>query len=341
MVDTDDDTGDDSPDGASRALTARRPPPSRLPAARSLADAAPGEMVYVDRHGQSLSPRQVRAMYAASWAFMLAGGGLVGVVYGVLVSPTVGVIAAVTVELLTLLRMRHWPALRAALAHVAVQQWEQAHAALLALEGRRLPAGQRQTVQVILAGVEALLGQPQQAVDRLDRVRPLLAAWSGYGSRLLRCQAASVRAGALTTLGRFEDARRARDELAGAATRTADRQRGDYLDMIIQSTDLQIASEADTPDALPDDDTLHRWARAALGRTRFGELLVSLAWAFQRRGDDDMARPLLSEAPSRIPRWSLDVTSPRLDAWAKDRFRAWGIEAWSPGMVEELGMPRS
>ena len=34
--------------------------------------------------------------------------------------------------------------------------------------------------------------------------------------------------------------------------------------------------------------------------------------------DDDMARHLLAEAPSRIPRWSLDRTSPRLDAWAKD-----------------------
>ncbi len=334
MIDDDRDRDDDADQGASKALTAPTPTPARLPIARSLADATTGQVVYVNRRGQSLSARQVRAMNAASWALMLAGGGLVGVAYGALVSPTVGVIAAVAVELLTLLKLRHWPAVRTALAHVAGHRWEQAHAALLALEGRRLPAGQRQTTQVLLAAMEALLGQPQQAIDRLERVRPMFAAWSGYGSRVLRCQAASVRAGALATLRRFDDARRACDELVGeasAATGPPDRQRGDYLDMIVQSTELHIAAEADTPDALPDEDTLHRWARAALGRSRFGEMLVSLAWAFHRRGDDDMARHLLSEAPSRIPRWSLDVTSPRLDAWAKDRLRAWGIDSAPPG----------
>ena len=87
-----------------------------------------------------------------------------------------------------------------------------------------------------------------------------------------------------------------------------------------------IAAEADKPDVLPDDDTLHRWARSALGRTKFGELLVSLAWAFDRRGDDDMARHLLAEAPSRIPRWSLDKTAPRLNAWATTTAAAWKMD---------------
>jgi hypothetical protein len=140
---------------------------------------------------------------------------------------------------------------------------------------------------------------------------------------------AAVRSGALATLQRFDEARHARDQLvreAAAATGASARQRGDYLEMMVEATELTIAAAADTPDALPDDDTLHRWARAALGRTRFGEILVSLAWAFHRRGDDDMARHLLAEAPSRIPRWSLDKTSPRLDAWAKESARAWGIE---------------
>ena len=86
-----------------------------------------------------------------------------------------------------------------------------------------------------------------------------------------------MRATALATLGRFEDARRARDLLvreAAAATGAADRPRGDYLEMLVQATELKIAADADAPDALPDNDTLHRWARAALGRTRFGEMLV-------------------------------------------------------------------
>jgi hypothetical protein len=98
--------------------------------------------------------------------------------------------------------------------------------------------------------------------------------------------------------------------------------------MLVQGTELKIAADADAPDALPDDNALHGWARAALGRSRFGDMLVSLAWAFHRRGDDDMARHLLAEAPSRITRSSLPRTSPRLHAWAKDRARAWGIDGF-------------
>ena len=140
-----------------------------------------------------------------------------------------------------------------------------------------------------------------------------------------------MKAEVLATLGRFEEARRARDELvreAAAATGASGRPRGDYLDMLVQGTELKIAADAETPDALPDDNTLHGWARAALGRSRFGDMLVSLAWAFHRRGDDDMARHLLAEAPSRIARSSLPQTSPRLHAWAQDRARAWGVDGF-------------
>jgi len=320
---------DDGGDGGATALTVPPAKPARLVVARSLAAAAPGETVFVDQRGQSLSPRQVTTMKAVFWTFMVAAGALVGVLYADLFSPTVGVITAVAAELLAISRMRHWPAYRGAMAQAAAYQWEDARVALLALEAKRLPAGYRQPVQVVLAELDALLGQPQAAVDRLARTQTKRARWRGYGSRLLRCQAAWVRAGALATLGRFDEARRARDDLveeAAAMTGASDRRRGDYLEMLVQLTELAIAAAADTPDALPDPDTLHQWARAALGRTRFGELLVSLAWAFHRRGDDDMARHLLAEAPSRIPRWSLDRTSPRLDAWAKERARAWGID---------------
>ena len=325
--DDDDDDGDERDAGASKALLAQRVSTSRLPVARSLADAALGEMVFVGGRGQTLTRRQVTASWAAYWALVVGAGASVGVMYGVLISPTVGVIAGVAVELLTILKMRHWPAFRTALADVAACRWEAAYSALLALEQKKAPASRHPTAQVLLATLESLLGQPQQALDRVERAQPALAKL-GQGSHVLRCQAAGVRAAALATLGRFDDARRARDQLvreAAAAAGGSDRPRGDYLEMLVQATELKIAADADAPDALPDDDTLHRWARAALGRTRFGEMLVCLAWAFHRRGDDDMARHLLAEAPSRIPRSSLETTSPRLAAWAKERARAWEI----------------
>ena len=325
MVD-EDDRGDDT-----RALLA--PPvkvnPSRLPVARSLADAAPGEMVIVNRHGQSLTTRQATRSTVASWAIIIASPVAVGFIYGALLSPLVGVVAGAALQLVTFFRLRHWPAMRGAIAHAVASQWEDAHAALLDLEKKRLPAHQRVTAQVLLAALEELLGQPQQAIDRLDRVHADLSTWRTR-SHVLRCQAASLKAEALATLGRLDEARRARDELvreAAAATGAPGRARGDYLEMIVQGAELKIAVEADTPDALPDDNTLHLWARAALGRSRFGEMLVSLAWAFHRRGDDDMARHLLAEAPSRIPRSSLPQTSPRLHAFAQEKAREWGIDA--------------
>ena len=332
MVDEDgDDDGTEEGGGsASKALLARPVSTSRLPVARSLADAAAGEMVFVSGRGQTLTRRQVAAARAGYWAIVVGGGLAVGFAYGVAFSPTVGVIAGVGMELLSIFKLRHWPAFRSALADVAACRWEAAHSTLLALEQKRAPAGRHPTGQVLLATLESLLGQPQQALDRLERTQAALAKLR-EDSGVLRCQAASMRATTLATLGRFEDARRARDQLvreAAAATGGPDRPRGDYLEMLVQATELKIAADADAPDALPDDDTLHRWARAALGRTRFGEMLVSLALAFHRRGDDDMARHLLAEAPSRIPRSSLETTSPRLDAWAKERARAWGIAEW-------------
>jgi hypothetical protein len=284
-------------------------------------------MVFVNHRGQSLTIRQVTLAKARFWVTVVAGGVTVGLVYGAVISPLWGLLAGVAVELLALLKLRHWPAMRTALAQMAACRWEEAHATLVALTGKRLSDGYRQTAQVQLAVLESLLGQPQQSLDRLDRVQPELLRWR-RGSRVLRCQAAGMRAGALATLGRFDEARSAHDQLVreAGATEPADRPRGDYLDMLVQASALGIAAAADTPDALPDYDTLHSWARAALGRSRFGDMLVSLAWAFHRRGDDDMSRHLLTEAPSRVTRWSLDKTIPRLDAWAKERARVWGID---------------
>jgi tetratricopeptide (TPR) repeat protein len=332
----------DSDESASTALRVLPEPASRLQVARSLADAAPGEMVVIDRHGRSISARQFNRVTVVSWVSLVATGAFVGVVYGALISPLVGVLSGVAVELITLFRMRHWPAYRAAFALAASHRWEDAHAALLALEQKSLPAAQRMSAQVLLAELDALLGRPQEALNRLQRTQPDRTTWRRRYSHVVRCQAAWVRAGALATLDRFDEAARARDELlreSAAATGGSGRPRGDYFEMLVQGAELTIAAASDRPELLPDDDTLHRWARAALGRTSFGEILVSLAWAYRRRGDDDMARHLLAEAPSRIPRWSLDKTIPRLDAWARAIAQTWQIKLPTPPIPSPSPIP--
>jgi hypothetical protein len=329
---TDDDGGGDV--GVNGLLVQPVNPP-RFTAARSLAEAAAGETVMFNRRGQTLNPRQVRAAKVVAWAKTVATligcGAIVGLPLGwTLSSPLAGVIAGIAFDVVALYFGRHVRAFRVALAQGASYRWEEAHATLVGLEGKPLSTGLREMLQVRLANLELLIGQPQQAIDRLARAQADLSTGRG-NTPLRRCQVAGVRAGALAALGRIDEARTARDELMRAvadATGPGNQRRGDYTELLVQEIELDIAAAAETPEALPDDDTLHRWARAALGRTSFGEMLVSLAWAFHRRGDDDMARHLLAEAPSRIPRSSLENTAPKLAAWAKTTAQVWGIQGY-------------
>jgi hypothetical protein len=308
-------------DQAPHAMVAGSHPPHPRPA-RSVAEAAPGEMIYIDRRAEVIGPRRLLAMKVGGWT-MLGGTVLAsGILYGFWFSPLVGVAVAGAVGGFAWFRLRHWPAFRTAIALMAAYRWEEGHAALLALERKSLSASWRRQVQIGLAALEVLLGQPETALGRLDRAREQLRGSSRGYAMLTRWRAASIRAGVLARLGRLDEARQQRDELVAeiaAWEKRRGRPRGEILDIYVQSAQLTVAFEADAPGELPDDETLHKWARAALARTKFGELLVGLAWAFHRRGDSDMALHLLAESASRIVRPSLPVTAPRLHAWAEEQ----------------------
>jgi hypothetical protein len=326
--------GVEDEDRAGRVLVTSQPGslagPPRLRLARSLAEAAPGEALMIGARGQTLGPRQVAMIKLGPWATAGAAAAVAGLAWGVLFSPLAGVVATIATGALTRFQLRHWPALRTAVALSAAYRWEEAHSALLALEQKKLPRAHRESVQVSLGALDALLGRPEAALHRLDAVLSCLSGSSKSDRIFNRWRAAAVRGGVLAGLGRLDEARRQRDELAGEITARearSGRPRGDFLEMLLQSVQLRVAFEADAPGELPDDATLHQWARHLLGCTQFGETLVSLAWAFHRRGDDDMARHLLAEAPSRSPRSSLPTAAPRLHAWAQERAAAWGLSA--------------
>ena len=78
------------------------------------------------------------------------------------------------------------------------------------------------------------------------------------------------------------------------------------------------------PDELPDDLELHDWARSALGDNAGGGRLGLLAWAFDRRGDQDMSALLLGEVESHlpVPLARLAPMVPRLHAWLAPRIAA-------------------
>ncbi|HEU4408516.1 MAG TPA: hypothetical protein VFS43_24855 [Polyangiaceae bacterium] len=297
-------------------------PPALIPAP-SLAEAKPGELLLLDGRGNVVGPRQLALVKARSWGLVGLMVGGVGLLYAAMFGPAAGAAVAAFTAAAMGFQLRHWPAFRAAHALVANYQWEEAHAAFVALESKALPRGLRVAAAVTQSALDGLLGRAQSALERLDRVLPKLrGSWAGGGA-VQRWRAGCLRAAALARLGRLDEARRQRDEVATwARGRGA---RGEFYAFMLESLELTIAVEADAPHELPDDATLHQWARGALLRTQYGEMLVSLAWAFHRRGDDAMARHLLAEAPSRMPRYSLHVTAPRLHAWAEERRAAWSL----------------
>jgi tetratricopeptide (TPR) repeat protein len=65
----------------------------------------------------------------------------------------------------------------------------------------------------------------------------------------------------------------------------------------------------------PLEEELHDWARRALEYSHTGVEVAAIGWAFERRGDDEMARFLASEALDRIHYPYLATWWPALQQW--------------------------
>jgi tetratricopeptide (TPR) repeat protein len=289
--------------------TAARP---RLRVASSIATARAGEILAVDKRGRVLGTRQRRWANVTGWAVLGGSVALNGGLYAAMFSPTAGAVAALATAGFLYFRLRSWPAYRAAMALVAHSRWEEAHAELLRLNDKGLSRTTRRAARVTVGAIDQTLGRHQAALEWVD---PVLAD-VGHTQTVVRWQAETVRALALSQLGRLAEARRSLASFPSDGP--------EYVELMRRGIALALAFEADAPESLPADEVLHEWARAALLRSKFGGSLISLSWAFHRRGDDDMARHLLAESTSRIPRPSLATAQPRLHAWAEERRAAWG-----------------
>lgn len=69
------------------------------------------------------------------------------------------------------------------------------------------------------------------------------------------------------------------------------------------------------------EDELHDWARKALAYSHTGVELASLGWAFERGGDEEMARLLATEALDRMHYPYLATWWPALQHWLDSRER--------------------
>jgi tetratricopeptide (TPR) repeat protein len=297
------------------AVTSESEPEWRL--ARSLDEARVGEVMMLDQHGDVLPPSRIRWIWARSWLATGAMGAALGVSSALLLGSAAFGGAALGIYLGAFLwQLRHRAALRRVLALCAAGRREEAQAALADLESQKLPVHYRPILDMLSGNLAFLQGKFDDALARYERVIQRYRPVGGGPTHPIYWICAFNRVQLLASSGELERALSFRAELEDAP-------RGSYFEMDRMLTDLLLAFHAGAVDNLPAD--LYDWAKAALKTNRFGLNVVLLAWAFHRRGEDDMARMLLREAPARLAGHYLADSAPRVHAWMQAKREEWKL----------------
>lgn len=276
----------------------------------SLDTAKPGEVLLLDDQGQVLPPRAMRRAAVVGWSvvggLVIAGSAAMSVLAGPVIGAATGLVTLTTLAF----HARAGREFRRALAMASAGRRDDALAAVAALEKRHLGEQFPPFIDYLQGKLEWQRGNFDAALRRYERARAILAQRRRHRGMYWVCS--FDRAQLLAAMGKVEFAKTARIELEQAP-------RGDYFAMELALTDLMIAFHADDPEALPDDQELYEWAKAALRTSRFGVSVVLLAWAFRRRGDEDMAGHMLLEAPTRLETEFLGECAPRLAKWLAEQ----------------------
>jgi hypothetical protein len=294
----------------SEALATRSPPP-KLELAHSLDSVRVGQVVALDADGDVYTKARLRRRSIALWTFSVVVWGWVilsgGLSLWLLPYLVPGAAIAWWVHATA-------KPVRKAFALLAANRDAEAEALLLR-QSRKLRWGLpslRREAQRLLAMLAWRRGDRPRALTLLDA---LIEQTRGNQSHsritthwLCRC----ARAKLLVIMGRGEGVSLA--ELDGAP-------QGEYFMAERRDLALIIAFHAGDPASLPDDATLHDWARRVLGMSVYDTALGYLAWAFHARGDDDMAGHLHRETLDRMESIGGDRLDPRLREW---------LAAWTP-----------
>jgi hypothetical protein len=195
-------------------------------------------------------------------------------------------------------------------ALIAASRFDEAYELLYRIDGSRLPAAHRAFVAEQLGFTTWLRGEHETALAWYGRAvaegQGEVAWWSRY-----------QRAHLLVILGRDDERAALQSELDLAPA-------GVVRSVMKQELKLAQAFYGDRTDDLPGALTLVGWAEVAVARRSGGDELVYLAWAFWRRGDDELARRygLEAAATMRIP---LHRSQPKLHAWLEERCTEWSM----------------
>ncbi len=305
----------DEQSSASMALMKIEEPAWKL--APSLEDAQVGEVMMLDQHGRVLSPGRIRWLWLRSWLTAGSMGAALGVTASLLLGSAVwGGAAAVAYGGILVWQMRHRSALRRVLALCAAGKRDEARAALDHLKSQRMPAQYTPVLDMLTGNLAFLQGDFEEALAYYERVIDQHRPIDHSRAHPIYWICAFNRVQLLAASGQLDRARSLRPELDSAPS-------GEYFAMDRMLTDLLLAFHLGNVAML--DGDLYDWAKAALKTNRFGLNVVLLSWAFSQRGDREMARHLLREAPQRLTGHFLQDSAPKVHAWMEEKKIEWNI----------------
>lgn len=300
--------------------------PARIELASSLKDAKAGQMVVLGRDGDVLSPRGrfVAGLRQATPVALAAGiaGGIATAVTGASLAPALLTVGAATAGYALWNRAR-WKPYRRVLALVNAHRYADAKALLSSIL-ESPPRGGRVFLLLELARITKRVGETQAALTHYQTVSAITER-SGKPARrtyywLARCGVGAC----LAVLDRPAEAAAIRAELSDAPSGDFFTTWRRYLTMRIAFSRREWSGGADAE--------LYDWAKDALATNLLGTSLALLVWAFEQAGDEDMARHLLSETPSRLIGSNLESADLALADYLRDAWTRFDFE-------DELKLP--
>ena len=280
----------------------------RVEIAASINAARADQLVALDARGNVTS---MRRLMIRSLPFAVIAGGLIGgtlalstALAGVLALPLVGGVFAGWI-----LYVRGAQGIRRSAELIAQDRLDVAAAQVGSLQRKWMPFG---SLRGYVAGHAAAIawrrGNLRAALEHTERALGELQATSLRRAGPVYWMQLLNRVQLLAALDRVDEAERAMAQAREAPD-------GDWVSLEREFTELFLAFCHDDPRRLPED--LHEWVRSSLQTNVFGGNVVLLSWVYDRRREPDMAVHLLAESESRLERWHLDRTFPKLWRWVQ------------------------
>lgn len=282
-----------------------------LPPARSLEEALPGSLVFLNHRGNVIPPRRARLQQAVAYSSRAVMGTLV-VGFCVSLFGWAGALFSSAYLVFGFWNLRE--GLRASRAwRLMASDPAQAESLLESLtRGRWRASWVRARAHAGLAQAAILRGDAAAALEHYRAA----ALYHDKSDQRGGAHARIARHGqvfALVNLGRVAEARAVLSALGPVPS-------GDYLRIQRWTCELYVCFAEGAHAIEPDE--LHQRSRAALRLSAGGMLVALCAWAHAQYGDHDQAAHLLAEVGERANPDQLAAFCPRLDHWMTAYARA-------------------